>query len=211
MKPTLPIPSPQAGAPSSGSFDLGTWLGRRQAFGMMAGRTGAADAECLRQIRDQKLYKSETSNWTEFCERYIGTSRTHVDSVIRHLDQFGPQFFELTQFTRIPPEVYRAIASHVTAEGVHLDGDVIPLKQENSLRIAGAVAELRKRSTSAKEPSAASPEAGFPAVEKRFEDLIALLAALQLPLSAAQEKALARLVVRLLERASAAGVQLHLV
>jgi hypothetical protein len=31
---------------------------------------------------------------------------------------------------------------------VHLDGEVIPLKQEYSLRIAGAVVELRKRSTS---------------------------------------------------------------
>jgi hypothetical protein len=63
---------------------------------------------------------------------------------------------------------------------VHLDGEVIPLKQENSLRIAGAVVELRRRSASAKEPSAA------------------------------QEKALARLVRRLLERASAAGLELHL-
>jgi hypothetical protein len=210
MKPKLPIPTRQAAAPSSGSFDLGTWLGRRQAFGMMAGRTAAADAECLRQIRDQKLYKSETSSWAEFCERYIGTSRTHVDNVIRHLDQFGAPFFELTQFTRIPPEAYRAIASHVTAEGVHLDGELIPLTQENSLRIAGAVVELRKRSVSANEHTAAAPEAGFPAVEKRFEDLIVRLAALRLPLSTAQEKALARLVLRLLERASAAGVQLHL-
>jgi hypothetical protein len=210
MKQKLPIPSPETDATSGGSFDLGTWLGRRQAFGMMAGRTAAADAECLRQIRDQKLYKSETSSWAEFCERYIGTSRTHVDSVIRHLDQFGPQFFELTQFTRIPPEAYRAIASHVTAEGVHLDGELIPLKQENSLRIAGAVVELRKRSTSAKEPSAVAPEAGFPAVEKRFEDLLARLAALRRPLSAAQEKTLAQLVLRLLERASAAGLELHL-
>jgi len=36
------------------------------------------------------------------------------------------------------------------------------------------------------------------------------LAAFRLPLSTAQEKALARLILRLLERASAAGVQLHL-
>jgi hypothetical protein len=138
MKQKLPIPTPQAGAPSSGSFDLGTWLGRRQAFGMMAGRTAAADAECLRQIRDQKLYKSETSSWAEFCERYIGTSRTHVDNVIRHLDQFGAQFFELTQFTRIPPEAYRAIASHVTAEGVHLCANARRARK-------GTASRLRKR------------------------------------------------------------------
>ncbi|HUI80868.1 MAG TPA: hypothetical protein VLY24_23240 [Bryobacteraceae bacterium] len=39
----------------SQAFDLGTWLGRKQAFGLMAGKCSAADAECLRNIREQKL------------------------------------------------------------------------------------------------------------------------------------------------------------
>jgi hypothetical protein len=59
------------------------WLGRRQAFGMMAGKASAADAECLRRIRDQKMYKSKTSSWGEFCERYLGASKTHVNRMIR--------------------------------------------------------------------------------------------------------------------------------
>jgi hypothetical protein len=62
---------------------------------------------------------------------------------------------------------------------------VIPTKRENRLRTAGAVVELRKRSKTAKKHSAAAPEAGFPAVEKCLGDLIARLAALRLPLSAA--------------------------
>ena len=33
-------------------LDLGIWLGRKQAFSVVAGRCSAADAECLRQIRD---------------------------------------------------------------------------------------------------------------------------------------------------------------
>ena len=60
----------------------------------MAGRTAAAGAECLRQIRDRKLYKSETA--------------------------------------------------HLGSEGVNLDGEVIPLTQENSQRIAAAVLALRR-------------------------------------------------------------------
>ena len=39
-------------------LDLGTWLGRRQAFAVMAGRCSAADAKCLRELRDTKKYKS---------------------------------------------------------------------------------------------------------------------------------------------------------
>ena len=31
------------------SFELGQWLGRRQAFGLIAGKTAAADVECLRR------------------------------------------------------------------------------------------------------------------------------------------------------------------
>jgi hypothetical protein len=149
MKQNSPVRSPKAGELSSGSFDLGTWLGRRQAFGMMAGKSIAADAECLRQIRDQRLYKNKTSTWAEFCARYIGASKPHVDRMIRHLEEFGPQFFQLSELTRIPLESYRA----------------------------AAVAELRKRaaSESASEPEAAdaSSDAAFRAVEKRLSDLIA--------------------------------------
>ena len=36
-------------------LDLGAWLGRHQAFGMIANRCTAADAECLKTIRDQGL------------------------------------------------------------------------------------------------------------------------------------------------------------
>jgi len=36
-------------------FQLGEWMGLRQAFGLMAGKAGAADVECLRHIRDEKL------------------------------------------------------------------------------------------------------------------------------------------------------------
>src|SRR5882757_6292510 len=83
-------------ASQSRDFDLGTWLGRRQAFSMVAGKASAADVECLRTIRDQRLYKSKKERWADFCAEHIGASKTHVDRLIHFLEEFGPLFFELT-------------------------------------------------------------------------------------------------------------------
>ena len=211
MKQNLPVPSPKAVEPSSGSFDLGTWLGRRQAFGMMAGKSMAADAECLRQIRDQRLYKNKTSTWAEFCTRYIGASKPHVDRMIRHLEEFGPQFFQLSELTRIPLDAYRAIAPHVTEDGVQFEGERIALTQENSEKVAAAVAELRKRATaeSASEPEAAdgSSDAAFRAVEKRLGDLIARIAVLPPASGKKQKLAFAALIMRLRDSAAAVGLE----
>jgi len=40
------------------TFELGQWLGRKQAFGLIAGKTAAADVECLRRIRDGNLFRA---------------------------------------------------------------------------------------------------------------------------------------------------------
>lgn len=216
MKQELVVHTSKAAVPSPDGFDLGTWLGRRQAFGMMAGKTAAADAECLRQIRDRKLYKSKSPSWDEFCARYIGASRTNVNRVIRYLEEFGPEFFELSQLTRIPPEVYRGIAQHVNKDGLHLDGEVIAIVQENSERVSQAVAELRKRSenegstnrahAAALPPPQADP---FAALEGRLDDMIARVQALP-PLDPRQKISLAHGLKRLRMAAARAGVQLIL-
>ncbi|PWU09910.1 MAG: hypothetical protein C5B51_05295 [Terriglobia bacterium] len=210
MKKNLPIVSPKAGELSSGNFDLGTWLGRRQAFGMMAGKATAADAECLRQIRDRRLYRSKTAKWSDFCAQYIGASKTHVDRMIRHLEEFGPQFFQLSELTRIPPEAYRAIAQHVTEEGVHFDGQPIPLTQENSEKIAAAVAELRKRATSptGEEPRPPDPEeAAFRGIEKRLDALIARIEALAPLQDPKRQLSFTSRMLRLRESAAAVGLK----
>src|SRR3954466_10420617 len=118
-------------APKSGDFNLGTWLGRRQAFSMMAGKASAADIECLRTIRNQRLYKSKKERWEDFCAEHVGASRTQVDRLIRYLEEFGPTFVELTHVTRITPETYRLIAKNVSADGLTFDDQTIPITQEN--------------------------------------------------------------------------------
>jgi hypothetical protein len=217
MKKELVVHTAKAAVPSPDGFDLGTWLGRRQAFGMMSGKTAAAEAECLRQIRDRKLYKHKSPSWDDFCARYIGASRTNVNRVIRYLEEFGSEFFELSQLTRIPPEAYRGIAPYVSKDGLHLDGEVIAIVQENSERVSRAVAELRKRSEaehSANRAHAAAlppPQADpFEAVEKRLDDATAQIEALPV-LGPRQKITLANSLMRLRMAAARAGVQLILV
>ena len=83
-------------------IDLGTWVGRRQAFGLVSSKCSAADAECLKQIRESKRYKSVAAQWEDFCPRYLGLSRSHADKIIQQFDEFGAAYFELSQIVRIP-------------------------------------------------------------------------------------------------------------
>src|SRR5437588_8513662 len=143
--------------PASGSdLHLGTLLGRRQAFGIMAARCSAADAACLREIRDQKSYRSLAVGWKQFCSQHIGMSHTHANRLIGYLDEFGPAYFDLAQLTGISPDEYRAVAPAVKDQAVHLNGQVIALLPENSGKLAAAVADLRRHATPAHAAPAAS-------------------------------------------------------
>jgi hypothetical protein len=206
MKRDLSRHHPKSAVTASGDFDLGTWLGRRQAFSMIAGRASAADAECLRRIRDQKLYKCRTAKWGEFCARYVGASKTNVDRMIRQLEEFGPPFFQLSQLTRISPETYRAIARQVGEEGLRFEGEAIALVPENAAKVSAAVAEWRRREArNARAEGAGSTE--FAALERVFGDLLRRLERLPQPLKASQKVSLAAWVVRWRESAARLGVK----
>src|SRR3954451_13027527 len=101
----------------SRAFDLGKLLGRREAFGLLAGRCSAAEVESLRRIRDEKLYLESSKNWDEFCTNHLRASRRKVDKHIGLLNEFGPAYFQVAQLTRITADEYRAIAPHVTPDG----------------------------------------------------------------------------------------------
>ena len=47
-------------------LELGIMLGQRRAFGLVAGRCSAAQAECLRKVRDEKTYLKFASSWASF-------------------------------------------------------------------------------------------------------------------------------------------------
>jgi hypothetical protein len=140
-------------AESAGLVEIAKLLGRREAFGLVAGRCSAAEAACMRELRSTKKYLELAPTWEEFCVTHLHMSRAAADRTIRLLDEFGPGYFELAQLVRIPPEAYRAIAPAVKDQAVHVNGEAIALIPENAERVASAVAELR----SAAQPKPAAP------------------------------------------------------
>ncbi len=83
-------------------------------------------------------------------------------SIIRTLEQLGPEYFEVAQLTRITPDQFRAIAPSIHDRAVHLRGEAIALIPENSGRLAIAVSELRRDA----EPAEAQQPARPPAQER---------------------------------------------
>jgi len=166
MTKTLEKPAPKQAEAAAESMDLGRWLGRRDAFSLVAGSCTGAEIESLRHIKKERLYLKAARNWREFCEKHVGASRPHVDKSIRLLEEFGPAYFQVAQMAHIGPEEYRAIAAHVDSGGVHLDGSAIALLSENSGKVAAAVNELLRRAQP-EEPAERSES--FALVLKRCE------------------------------------------
>jgi hypothetical protein len=125
-------------------LDLGTWMGRKQAFASLAGGCSAADAECLRQMREQKKHRALGLSWAEFCKQRLGVTRQYADRLIRRLEEFGPQYFRLAQATGITVEEYRRIAGSVGEKGLAHAGELIPITTEDAPRLIAAVEELRR-------------------------------------------------------------------
>jgi hypothetical protein len=132
-------------------FELGQWVGRKQAFSLVAGQTAAADVECMRHIRDARLYRAKEVDWAGFCTQYIGVTRSYADRLIRHLDDFGPNYFHLSQVIRISADTYSQIAPAVSDAGVTFGGETIAISPENSGKIVAAVNALCAN-TPAKQP-----------------------------------------------------------
>jgi len=124
-------------------FELGTWLGRVQAFGLVANQTLAAQAQCLRTIRETEAYKSVCATWEEFCLQYVGLPRRRVDELIEKLEEFGETYFRLSEIVRISPETYRQIAQKVVDGSIEIGGELVPIVPENAPRIRSAVARMR--------------------------------------------------------------------
>src|SRR5579862_1975426 len=126
------------------AFDVGTWVGRKQAFALVAGRCSAADAEILLEIRERKLFRTMEQTWEDFCLKRLGMTRSYVDRIIRQFKELGPNFSKLSSFTRIKPTEYRLIAAAVSDDGLAWGGEVIALEPENAPRLAEAVEALRR-------------------------------------------------------------------
>ena len=123
--------------------DLGTRLGRRQAFGLIANRCSAADAECLKVMRENEDYKKLGLTWDEFCDQRAGVSRVYADRLIRYLEEFGANYFRLAEVMQISAETFRLIAGSVGDNGIEFNGINIPINRENRRKILAAVQAAR--------------------------------------------------------------------
>jgi hypothetical protein len=141
--------------------ELGTWLGRREAFAQVAGRCSAADAACIRKMREERQYRELGMNWEQFCKRKLGISKRGADLIIAQLNEFGPAYFLLAQVAKVTPEEYRRISGSVRGQALLHAGEEIPIEAENAGRLAVAIDELRRgQKTVSDAGSRAGAEAG---------------------------------------------------
>jgi hypothetical protein len=156
-------------------LSLGKLLGRHEAFTLLAARCSAADAALLRQIREERLYLKHAKDWEEFCREHLHTSKPNANRLIHNLEEFGPQYFEVAQLTRISPKTYRAIAPAIRDQSLHHKGEAIALIPENAEKVAAAVAELRKKEPATEPEPPANP---IPALEKSCSEMVRRIEAL---------------------------------
>jgi hypothetical protein len=153
-------------------LELGAVLGQNHAFGLVAGRCSAAQAQALRQLREEKKYKRCLDDWRRFCSEYLNISGAQADKIIALVEKYGPGYFELAQLTRISPQTYEVVAPAVQDGALHFNGEAIQLDPENARRVAKAVAQLRRQANQ-ETPARSNPVADRLAdIEKRFSALL---------------------------------------
>ena len=138
-------------------IDAGAWVGRQQAFAVIANKCSAAQALCLKQVRETRLYEKLGLTWEEFCKEYAGICRAQADRLIQQHEEFGDAYFRLSEIARISPVTYRQIAGQVSDEGLEFDGGKLALIPENGPKIRAAIQTLRtqlKQARDASQPAA---------------------------------------------------------
>src|SRR5258708_35397356 len=89
-------------------MELGAWLGRHQAFGLIANRCSAADAECLKKMRASGRYKKLGMTWATICQEWAGVSRASADRTTNTSEEVGANYFRFSEFIEMSVERYRA-------------------------------------------------------------------------------------------------------
>jgi hypothetical protein len=188
---------------AASALNLGQWLGRREAFGAVAGRCSAAEVECVRRIRNERLYRGHARTWREFCAKHLGASRVSVEANIRLFDELGPAYFHVAQLAYLTPAEYREIAPRIAADGLHAGGEAIPLVPENRDRIAAVIGELRAKGKPAPRPP---KPAGFEAALAHCQAAASLLETLFSPPPLDRQFVMAAALNRLRAAAARLGI-----
>ncbi|HEY2013993.1 MAG TPA: hypothetical protein VGH38_10865 [Bryobacteraceae bacterium] len=124
-------------------IELGTRIGRSQAFGAIAIKCSAAQAKSLLEVWESESYKLLNVTWEQYCHAYVGLSRQRVEGIIRNLKEFGEVYCQLRDIVGISPEAYRQIESKIQDEKIEIAGELVPIVPENAARIREAISRLR--------------------------------------------------------------------
>jgi hypothetical protein len=156
------------------TFDIGTLVGERKTLSKLAGSCSAADALCLRKIRESKQYLSKARNWEEFCRQYLGLDRSTADRLIRHLEEFGLEGFEAMHQLGLTPKQYRLLAPQVKDKQFHHEGEAIALLPENGPRIHAVLRDMRPGAPASEEaePGRQAPHQRITALGKGSRELV---------------------------------------
>ena len=118
--------------PTSEFIDAAAWVGRQQAFAVIASKASAAQAQCLKQVKGDRLFEKLGITWEEFCLSHVGLSRQSADRLIQQYEEFGEAYFKLSELARISPQTFRQIADSVDDETITMNGEEIALVPENA-------------------------------------------------------------------------------
>jgi hypothetical protein len=158
--------------------DMGAWVGRQQAFAVIANKCSAAQALSLKQMKESSSYEKLSLTWDDFCQKYTGISRVHADRIIRQYNEFGEAYFRLSSLARISAGDYRQLAAAVEDNCIEIDGEQVPIVPENGARIRAFVRARRsprpaepKAAPKADPPSSGAVIPGAAALNFRLKDL----------------------------------------
>ncbi|HUB78342.1 MAG TPA: hypothetical protein VMB03_06075 [Bryobacteraceae bacterium] len=152
-------------------FEIGALVGERRTLSKLAGGCSAADAECLRKIRNSKQYLAKAKTWDEFCPKYLGMSRVSADRLIRHLEEFGPESFATMQQLGLSTREYRLLAPRMEGKTLLLEGESVEMVPENGPKIHAALREIRQ-------PAEKSPEERFSSLAGQCRQIVSEFRAL---------------------------------
>jgi len=124
-------------------IDLGTCIGRTQAFGAISSKCAAARAETLAMIQETGAYKLTGLNWDQFCLEYAGLSPQRVGEIIRNVKEFGAEYYQLKEVIRISPETFRQLQPKIQDQKIEISGEWVTIVPENAALIRDAVNRLR--------------------------------------------------------------------
>ena len=147
-------------------LEMGAWVGRQQAFAVIAKKCSAAQALSLKQMKESCAYEKFGLSWEDFCQLHAGISRVHADRIIGQYEEFGEAYFRLSSLARISPENYREIAGLVVDNCIEIDGRQIAIIPENASIIRGFVRACRAKRAG---PKASPP---IPDLELRLHALL---------------------------------------